>query len=440
MTRLARWLAVAAVAVSVLATAAYAVGLMGTRPWMYGEAEPFFEAVAHPRRVPALRRPARRGSTSTDRCRPAPSWGTRRCGRGCCPMRPRRRRPGWRGRRVHGGVVRVAGRRVAWRARAPCRGAAWLAAGTVAGDLHPRAAGRRAGGPTPWPPCSRVWRSHARPRGGGWTRSSGRCWRRRVDEAERARDRRGLAVFALMSDRRSAPRFRAGGLATAVPLLGAVHLASHGAWWSHIVGAIHQPLSASVWWLNVGRRSMFLAPRGARHVGRRPGRARAGRAGGALTRGRRASAWALVSLAKIGSASNYWMEPAVAGVVVLANAPLPPRVARAAGALRARRRGVVRVDRRRDAGRSARGLRARAAARGPPPPAPGSTCGARPGDVVVSDEPGTELALDGRVIAPCIQLLFLVKDGRMPVEPLDGGSRASRGRRARSRRTAPSTT
>ena len=42
-------------------------------------------------------------------------------------------------------------------------------------------------------------------------------------------------------------------------------------------------------------------------------------------------------------------------------------------------------------------------------------CGARPGDVVVADNPGSEMALDGRVIAPALANVYLVMDGHMPV-------------------------
>jgi hypothetical protein len=107
------------------------------------------------------------------------------------------------------------------------------------------------------------------------------------------------------------------------------------------------------------------------------------------------------------------MEPAVAAVAVAGNAPLPRfegaraalvgvAAAAASAWIAVATLGSVAESFQREPRRAALLARARA------------DCGARPGDVVVSDNPGTELALDGRVIAPGLQTLFLVLRGDLP--------------------------
>jgi hypothetical protein len=222
----------------------------------------------------------------------------------------------------------------------------------------------------------------------------------------------GLFLFALSRDPRSFWRPVAGALAVSLPVGLALHLGSHGAWWRHMMGALAQPLTFDAWRSHVGTRAMFLAPAAATTWLAWRGREEAG-VRAALFAWVASLAWALCSLAKIGSASNYWMEPAVAAVVIAANAPapalLPGRRAlawlAAAGAcvwLALATLGGVQEAFEREPPRAAFLASARAA------------CGARPGEVVVADTPGSEMAVDGRIIAPGIQMLYLVLEGRLP--------------------------
>jgi hypothetical protein len=132
------------------------------------------------------------------------------------------------------------------------------------------------------------------------------------------------------------------------------------------------------------------------------------------------AAWALAAvvvgaaaLATLAFASNYWMEPAIAVVVVAGNAAPPRLVGGARRDARARGDRGERVDRARDRRGRRGGLRARAAPRGAPRAR--TDWGARPGDVVVADNPGGEMALDGRVVAPGLETLYLVREGHLPL-------------------------
>jgi hypothetical protein len=185
------------------------------------------------------------------------------------------------------------------------------------------------------------------------------------------------------------------------------------------VRATGQPLTLEIWWRHVWTRAMFVAP--AAYVTWIA--ARAARSGtGVPDHGARIAcfawctslAWTLISLAKIGSASNYWMEPAMAAVVVTAFAPPPAletrgRAALWIGALAASvwltiaTVGGVTEAFEREPRRAALLSRAR------------SDCGARPDDVVVADNPGSEMAIDGRIVAPALATEYLILQRHMPV-------------------------
>jgi hypothetical protein len=124
-----------------------------------------------------------------------------------------------------------------------------------------------------------------------------------------------------------------------------------------------------------------------------------------------AFAWTLVSLAKYGSASNYWMEPCVALVVIASSFPLPVFADRTAltllgvtifqlvwtltASVRSSVESIVRAPY-----ISAEIGQVR------------TLCGARPGETVMADDSGLELMIDHRLFHAPVQLTPLVKYGR----------------------------
>jgi hypothetical protein len=191
--------------------------------------------------------------------------------------------------------------------------------------------------------------------------------------------------------------------------------ASHGAWVSHLLLSTAQPLSLPQWTDQVSSRVQFFAAPLALAVlaGARARKdPRAAIALGGLAAG---IAWAILSAAKIGSASNYWMEPWVAAIALLGLAPVPavaPRfrlVAAAGVLLQALWSGVasVRSSYEQLALEVPDHRRAVARAR--------EVCGARPGELVMGDEVGLELAMDGRILTTPFQMTHLVRRGSFPV-------------------------
>lgn len=117
-------------------------------------------------------------------------------------------------------------------------------------------------------------------------------------------------------------------------------------------------------------------------------------------------AWSFLCLAKIGSASNYFLEPGVVAVTLVACvAPLPRAALALAGVVQM---AWITVASMRSATEEIGFARDRAAlvahAR--------ETCGAGPGTSIVSDEPGIELMLDGRILGTPFQTTHLVRRGR----------------------------
>ena len=223
----------------------------------------------------------------------------------------------------------------------------------------------------------------------------------------------GLLLFAALQRPRDLVGLALGGLGVTLPIALTLQRVSDGTWIQHLVRTLGQPPSLEVWWSHVSTRAMFLAPAATTtwlvvRARRDPGARLAGFAWCASL------AWALLSLAKIGSASNYWMEPSMAAVVVAGVSP-PPALdgarrallwvgALAASAwLTAATVGGVAEAFEREPRRAALLARARA------------DCGARPDDVIVADNPGSELALNGRIVAPGLATVYLVKQGHMPV-------------------------
>jgi hypothetical protein len=405
-----RAVALAAAAASLLATVAFALGLLRVRPWIYGEAEVLFEASRIREHLALYVDPVAGafdyGPVPT-RCTvvypPLWSWAlshvpapaTAAFARAACTL-------AWFGS-------------LGWmaaRARERCRPAACLAAAVVGGVF-----------------VLALFATSGRPDAVATAIASvslTRAARReRVDALDGALlalaawikpnvlgIAAGLGLFAARRGARSVAALAAGALAVTVPIALTLQRVSGGTWWEHLTASLGQPLSLAVWWSQVGTRAMFLAP-----VAWTTWVAAHDRTAGAratLYAWVASLIWALVSLAKAGSASNYWMEPAVAAVAVFANASpaTPTATGRARFWMAAAVAGVwlavasiggVVESFEKEPRRAALLARARA------------ECGAREGEAVVADNPGGELALNGRVIAPVFQMIFLVRSGRLPL-------------------------
>lgn len=215
--------------------------------------------------------------------------------------------------------------------------------------------------------------------------------------------------------RRSLPGV-AGALGTGALVALVLTAASGRAWLTHLLASTGQAPSGALWAEQMASRAPFFAlPLLATlAVGLRASRASASAlvATSALAT---SLAWCALALAKIGSAANYFLEPFVAAVVVLAHAPLPklrtPAASFAIAGLllgQALWTGIASV---RSAVEHVALSRARAGllreAR--------TLCGAPPSSVVIADEPGLELALDGRIVETPFQSTHLGRRGAFPI-------------------------
>jgi hypothetical protein len=195
------------------------------------------------------------------------------------------------------------------------------------------------------------------------------------------------------------------------------YVASGGAVLDHVVRSNAQPFSFDVWWAQVPGRLPFFAPllgwaawRGYRDRSTPGARIGLWALGGSVC-------WTLFALAKTGSSSNYWMEPCVAALVVVARAapasarfgygPLAAALVALLAVLWADVAAVRAAVEHAGAERASAEIVASVRAR----------CGAAAGDVVASDEAGIELALNGRVLTPAYQMSYLVKRGSFPGGP-----------------------
>jgi hypothetical protein len=239
----------------------------------------------------------------------------------------------------------------------------------------------------------------------------------------------GLAAGAFLADltvpRTSRPGDAPGATARSWTSLGAalgvtgamgvlLHLASGGAWLTHLLRSTGQPFSLPLWASQVASRVPFFgAPFAfAAWCGWRARAAPGVRL--ALAALATSIAWALFSFAKIGSATNYCLEPAIASVVLLARATVPAVAAASPGIaglalLQALWSGVasVRSTWEEVLLRFPAERRALDRARG--------VCGARDGDLILGDETGIELALNGRIIATPFQMTHLARRGLYPL-------------------------
>ena len=185
-----------------------------------------------------------------------------------------------------------------------------------------------------------------------------------------------------------------GGVAFSVAMAVMLSSVSHGAWLHHLLASTGQPPNASLWLSQLASRGPFVALPFAFVIGIGL-RARAWVPLAALVT---SLVWTIVSLAKIGSASNYLMEPCLAALAVIAVAPLPP--ARpflvAAALVQGLYNGVANV---RSALEHITTARAQAAA----------LVRVRRGcsGVVLADEPGLERMLNSRIIQTPFQSTHL---------------------------------
>jgi hypothetical protein len=216
----------------------------------------------------------------------------------------------------------------------------------------------------------------------------------------------GAIVADAMTRRRRAWPALIGAAGCAAACTAGLQVASHGAWLANLTRSAWMPMSLSLWWEQMVTRGPFVAlpiayaAACAIHARNRM----------ALWALGSSVAWTLWSLAKIGSASNYWMEPCALGLAIVATMPRPPLGARlraAVGPLALAQTlwtGVAAVK------SSAEGLavapRKRAAIA-----STRASCGAGDTGVVVADE----VMLDGRLIEQPLVLSQLVARGGYPL-------------------------
>jgi hypothetical protein len=227
----------------------------------------------------------------------------------------------------------------------------------------------------------------------------------------------GLPAGALLADaivrRRPQTLALAAGAAAAIGI--ALYAASDGALFEHVIRSNAQPLTLAIWLERVPPRLPFFAPLFALalwHGLEKRAEPSIAIGVGALVGG---IVWTVIAIAKTGSAANYWMEPCVAAVALVAHAPGPfvfgrSSLTHAAAALvcaaythsasipsALAHTGLYRRET-----AFAESVRDR--------------CGASADDVVASDEQGAELALDGRILTPAYQMAWLVHAGKYPAE------------------------
>lgn len=217
----------------------------------------------------------------------------------------------------------------------------------------------------------------------------------------------GAIVVAYLATR----RFRGflAAVMTSAVLFAVLHLASGGRFLAHLLLSTGQPPDASLFFEQlVHRVPFFVLPIGFAMVTGLSVRKDAGAriALGALVT---STAWSLLSLAKTGSATNYFLEPMLCAVVVLARADLPSFarsgvVLPIACIVQALWTGVASV-------KSATKEIALSFQRSDAIAKMRATCGAGERDVILADEPGIERMLNGRIVATPFQTTHLVRRG-----------------------------
>lgn len=218
-----------------------------------------------------------------------------------------------------------------------------------------------------------------------------------------------LASAWLARDRRArllAP-FAGAAAALLVLVVGLTVAAGSSVWIDHLLASTGQSPMFALWKQQIAARGpFFLLPLvGALVYGALQPTAGARIATCALAT---SLAWSFLCLAKIGSASNYFLEPGVVAVTLVAcvgSRPIPRLALAVAGVVQMAWISVASV-------RSALEESASARARADLVAQARATCGAGPGTSIVSDEPGIELMLDGRILGTPFQTTHLVRRGR----------------------------
>lgn len=204
-------------------------------------------------------------------------------------------------------------------------------------------------------------------------------------------------------------------LVVSTAIAATLHFVSHGTWVTHLLASTGQPPNASLWLEQLlSRGPFFLLPLLASlWVG-----VRQRRDPGALVAAcalATSLGWALLSLAKTGSATNYYLEPCVTMLVVLSRVDLPAARPVTGLVLSALALGQVAWTGLASIHGSTEG-RKLAATRAAVLANARETCGSKPSDLVIADEPGLELALDGRIVMTPFQTTHRVRRGQFSEE------------------------
>lgn len=215
-------------------------------------------------------------------------------------------------------------------------------------------------------------------------------------------------AFVVSLRGRREPHGILGGLVTSAIVAALLHWRSDGKWLMHLLASTAQPPSGSLWLEQIASRGpfFFLPLAVVAWIG---WRARADLPTGALVA---SSLWCILSLAKIGSAANYFMEPCIAAIVVLASSDVPklaPRTKLVAGALAVAQAAWTGIASIRSAIEGIPLARERQAAL--------EETRASCTGVVLADEPGLELVLNGRIVQTPFQSTHLARRGKFPLAP-----------------------
>jgi hypothetical protein len=229
-----------------------------------------------------------------------------------------------------------------------------------------------------------------------------------------------LACFVVSP--RAALRAALGGVVLTAAVVIALERVSSGTWIHHLLASMGQPLHLHLFAHHLEARAQFFvffltvagffAWKGARAPAHR-----ASSEAKILLLGLAVSvAWSFVTFAKVGSAANYWMEPCVAAVILFSRIPPPDLSPRGrstlaialplqalwtgVGSMRATFESI-------DENRTHALLLDHAR----------TDCGVGRESLVVADEPGVEMTLDGRLVAHPFVLTSLALRGLYPLEP-----------------------
>jgi hypothetical protein len=224
----------------------------------------------------------------------------------------------------------------------------------------------------------------------------------------------GLGVGAMASHVAALPRVLLGWSAVTAAVAATLQSVSGGLWLHHLEATTLQPLSLTLWIEQIATRGPFFAvPMAFAFLCGLSSRADPGVRIAVLALAT-SLAWTLVSLSKIGSTTSYWMEPCVGALVVCAHAPLPTLSPRWKNALAVAaplsavwagvasvRSSVESILASPDKARTLRDLREAIES------APEQM-------LMLSDDAGIELALNGRLVDTPFQTTELVRSGRFP--------------------------